>query len=52
MTDPESTTDDRHVQDQETDNEIEPALDGHLEDVEDGAGCTEIWEHLAELRDE
>lgn len=24
----------------------------HLEDVEDGCGCTEIWEHLSENRDE
>jgi hypothetical protein len=22
----------------------------HLEDVEDGAGCTEIWEKLSETR--
>jgi hypothetical protein len=22
----------------------------HLEDVEDGAGCTEIWAHLSERR--
>lgn len=26
--------------------------DAHLEDLEEGAGCTEIWEHLAEERDE
>ena len=26
--------------------------DAHLEDVEVGAGCTEIWEHLAEKRGE
>lgn len=25
---------------------------GHLEDVDVGAGCTEIWEHLAERREE
>ncbi|UPV76298.1 hypothetical protein M0R89_05740 [Halorussus limi] len=24
----------------------------HLTDVEDGAGCTEIWEHLSERREE
>jgi hypothetical protein len=23
----------------------------HLEDVEDGAGCVEIWEKLSESRD-
>lgn len=22
----------------------------HLNDLEDGAGCTEIWEHLSERR--
>ena len=26
--------------------------ESHLSDVEDGAGCTEIWEHLSEQRDE
>ncbi|ELZ13062.1 hypothetical protein NP511_16290 [Natrinema thermotolerans] len=26
--------------------------DGHLEDVDVGAGCTEIWEHLAEERED
>ena len=24
----------------------------HLEELADGAGCTEIWEHLSEGRDE
>lgn len=28
------------------------ADDAHLADVEDGAGCTEIWEHLSERREE
>ena len=26
--------------------------DSHLDGIEEGAGCTEIWEHLAEKRDE
>lgn len=26
--------------------------DAHLTDVPDGAGCTEIWEHLSDGRDE
>ncbi len=26
--------------------------DAHLEGIEEGAGCTEIWEHLAENRGE
>jgi hypothetical protein len=24
----------------------------HLEDIEDGCGCAEIWEHLSDERDE
>lgn len=24
----------------------------HLEDVEDGCGCAEVWEHLSERRDD
>ncbi|WP_191967107.1 MULTISPECIES: hypothetical protein [Haloferax] len=24
----------------------------HLDDLEDGAGCTEIWSHLSESREE
>lgn len=26
--------------------------DAHLRDIPDGAGCTEIWEHLTNGRDE
>lgn len=25
--------------------------DAHLADLEDGAGCTEIWEHLSDRRE-
>ncbi|WP_199174687.1 hypothetical protein [Halegenticoccus soli] len=25
--------------------------DDHLADLEDGSGCTEIWEHLSERRE-
>jgi hypothetical protein len=28
------------------------AADEHLEELADGAGCAEIWEHLSELREE
>lgn len=24
----------------------------HLDDVEDGCGCAEVWEHLSEQREE
>lgn len=39
----ESETDDRS--DEETD-------EGLLDDVDDGAGCVEIWSHVSESRDE
>jgi hypothetical protein len=31
-------------------SDTEDAAD-HLNDLEDGSGCTEIWEHLSERRD-
>ena len=46
MTNANQTTD-------ETDAEAqvdEPTSD-HLDDVEDGCGCTEIWEHMSEQRE-
>ncbi|EMA60001.1 hypothetical protein [Halorubrum kocurii] len=40
------------------DAETEPNAEGeaepdasHLDDIEDGAGCTEIWERLSERRE-
>ncbi|MGQ4554377.1 hypothetical protein [Halobellus sp. GM3] len=41
-----------------TDERAEPTDDrddasyGHLDDLADGAGCTEIWEHLSDSREE
>jgi hypothetical protein len=35
-----------------TDGSDEDIETGHLESVEDGCGCTEIWEHLSDERDE
>ena len=29
----------------------EPGDDDYLSDIVDGAGCTEIWEHLSEQRE-
>ena len=29
-----------------------PGTDDHLDDVDDGCGCTEVWEHLSEHRDD
>lgn len=37
--------------DAEGETDAEPD-DDHLDDVEDGAGCTEIWERLSERRGE
>ena len=32
--------------------ELDNVDDDHLDDVADGCGCTEIWEHLSEQRGE
>lgn len=34
-----------------TESRDEQADTGHLDDLEAGAGCTEIWEHLSERRE-
>jgi hypothetical protein len=34
----------------ETDDDSADRDDDHLSDLPDGAGCTEIWAHLAERR--
>ena len=39
--------DDAHPQ-----QDARPQQDAHLTDVEDGCGCTEVWEHLSEHRDD
>jgi len=36
----------------EQDDSENEADDEHLADIEEGAGCTEIWEHLSEQREE
>lgn len=33
------------------DGEDDPEHADHLADLDDGCGCTEIWEQLAEIRD-
>jgi len=35
----------------EQNEEEEEDIREHLSDVEDGCGCTEIWEHMSEQRD-
>ncbi|WP_227355723.1 hypothetical protein [Haladaptatus salinisoli] len=40
---------DRQVSERQVNDRPE---DDHLDDVPDGSGCTEIWEHLSERRGE
>jgi hypothetical protein len=42
MTDAQQTTEDADID--------EPTTD-HLDDIEDGCGCAEVWEHMSEERD-
>lgn len=34
------------------DDDDESIDTSHLDNVEDGCGCTEIWEHMSDERDE
>lgn len=36
----------------EENSNVDDTDSDHLDGLEDGAGCTEIWEHLSERRDE
>jgi hypothetical protein len=40
------------AEDRATDDSAESEDDDHLANVSDGAGCTEVWEYLAERREE
>ncbi|MBX0295674.1 hypothetical protein [Haloarcula nitratireducens] len=40
-----------HQTHDETDAEADEPTTDHLDDVEDGCGCTEIWEHMSETRE-
>lgn len=46
---PDNPSDD-HL-DNSDDDHPDNSDDDHLHGLEDGAGCTEIWEHLSEQRD-
>ena len=35
-----------------SDNRVQQDADEHLDDVSDGCGCTEMWEHMSDHRDE
>ena len=38
--------------DEDRDDRYEDVDTSHLEDVDDGCGCTEIWEHTSERDDD
>jgi len=40
-----------HQTHDESDAEVEEPTTDHLDNVEDGCGCTEIWEHMSEERE-
>jgi hypothetical protein len=31
--------------------DIDESATDHLDDIEDGCGCAEVWEHMSEERD-
>lgn len=41
----ENVENDEEIEEQESEHS------SHLIDIEDGAGCTEIWDHLSEKRE-
>jgi len=49
MTDERTETEPTETEPEAGDDEDDT---GHLENLPDGAGCTEIWEHISENRDE
>ncbi|WP_435160157.1 hypothetical protein [Halorubrum sp. SY-15] len=54
MTDERAATDTEATDQAATDPDAGDDEDdtGHLDDLPDGAGCTEIWEHISDNRDE
>lgn len=42
---------DAHQTHDEPDAEPDEPTTDHLDNVEDGCGCTEIWEHMSEERE-
>ncbi len=48
---PTETMTNAHQTHDETDAEADEPTTDHLDDVEDGCGCTEIWEHMSETRE-
>jgi hypothetical protein len=51
MADDDEATNQTVTDESETNDETERP-DSHLDDVDDGCGCAEVWEHLSERRDD
>ena len=49
--DREAVSDEEAADARDGDDEAEDEYE-HLKSLDDGVGCTEIWEHLSENRDE
>ncbi|UPW01607.1 hypothetical protein M0R88_05750 [Halorussus gelatinilyticus] len=47
----EETLDEQAVADESEESDADRER-SHLSDVADGAGCTEIWEHLSDRRED
>ncbi|WP_169302408.1 hypothetical protein [Halorientalis salina] len=47
----DTTHDDAEVTTEHPDDE-EAVDTAHLDDMDDGCGCAEVWEHLSENRDD
>ncbi|WP_459191241.1 hypothetical protein [Halosimplex sp. J119] len=45
----QATDEDAQVESDERAQDVDTS---HLDDVEDGCGCAEVWEHLSDERDE
>ncbi|ELZ50974.1 hypothetical protein C465_04876 [Halorubrum distributum JCM 9100] len=45
-------SDDEESDGESGDGDVSDGDTNHLDDVADGAGCTEIWERLSERREE
>ncbi|MFC7324069.1 hypothetical protein ACFQMF_05660 [Halorubrum rutilum] len=53
MTDRSESSEPAVAANDDADDGDEPEEDGleYLDEIEDGAGCTEVWEHLSERRE-
>ena len=44
---------DGHSDDEAADDPTEEPVDtSHLDDLDDGCGCAEVWDHLSDQRDD